>query len=1061
MFLQNKLRIAIANVALFLFVNISFAGVDIPAKITCTLTKTDDNVLIFNTINDIVKESEEKQEFKVNKSDRVVQGIFPINEPTNVRITYDTRSFDCYLEPGQHLKLSFDGNSFPNKITFEGDGAAHNIYLQKATNHFQKYNNRLIQRRMFASSSMAFRAYIDQILKEKWYFFRNYNAVEKAKFSPEFMYYAAANIDYWRAVLLMQYREEHENALLTESSSTISDEFYTFLDETLINNDEAFTNPYYRKFLKQYGWFRLTHPSFKHGLGARQIVVEITSSNLSLYEAIDLTQPILSLPKHTRLVLVDKMSYEVEDEKTPIAYRLKVRTTDGIEGWLRPVGIKLVRPNDINQNALYIENFEIKKKKNHIDATIEIDSLSVYTDQNEEENEYAIKLAKNDKVSVLNAVTVENRSYIDWNTKILYTAPFQKIRTHSGILGWVTLAGLKKEWLISNITEQKAEIEAASRTLYDNIDYFFYGRAKYFLAALVVSDGFQKGNALAVKPLYTLIKRENTSDALAKSLNVILAEEEKYKGTTLIKEEESRTRLMRQSVALNIAPPNFRLPYSNSLLASGSISVEEESRVIARERKKKNFNKKNINEYKPKNLEKIDYQSNKYELSSATIQQVGKKGIIEKGHFYLFNSVLSELPNHIMLQSAKKGILKGKAPFWEVKIAEPTLGIIYADRDSFEVFLEPNDRLEIETITKGKKNHIIATGAGSIHFKYLQAAARYFAKIDKEVMEKKAENLTIVEWLDFMDDKLIQKRDFFDKFPKSSQFSPAFKQFCLAEIEYWYAYRLLAYAHGLENNPLNKDKEIVFPDRYFDFIPTKQTHSEYAIYSKEYRKFIELYHIIAAKNSKEGGRMFPALPVHQRLLSFRKAQYLLGDLSNGFLDNKKIQNLQSYVNENTYPAWDEAVMGTYYGKLCQEEGSYAPDFNLLSSGGVYEKLSTFRGKVVYLHFWKSDDANSEATAKMIRDLKSEYAKRNVAFLNINLDETVEEWKDALRVKKNMGTHLYRQAESFYDAPIEIMYQIHKTPAAILIDERGRIAKVASSLLNDNTMIQKLNELLDK
>lgn len=1061
MFSKNFTHIAIAITTQLFIINTVFGGVDTPAKITCTLLKTNDNILIFNTINDIVRETEDQQEFKVSKSEKVVQGIFLINEPTTVRITYDTRSFECYIEPGQHLKLSFEENSFPNKITFEGDGAAHNTYLQKAANHFQKYNNKLIQRRMFASSSMAFRAFIDQILKEKWAFFRNYNAIEKAKFSPNFMYFAAANIDYWRATLLMQYREEHENALLTESSSSIPDEYYTFLDETLINNDEAFNNPYYRKFLKLYGWFRLTHPSFKHGLGARQIIIEVTASNLSLYEAIDLTEPILTFPKHSRLVLADKMSYEVEDEKTPIAYRLKVRTTDGIEGWLRPVGIKLIRPNDINQNALYIENFEIKKKKKHIDATIEIDSLNVYTDQDEDGRNQTTKLARNEKVSVLNAVTLENRTYIDWNTKILYTAPFQKIRTASGILGWVSLAGLKKEWLVSNIIEQKAEIEAASRSLYDNIDYFFYGRAKYYLAAMVVSDGFQKGNTLAMKPLYNIIKKENTSEALAKSLNTIIAENEKYSNATQAKEEESRTRLMRQSVALNIAPPNFRLPYSNSLLASSSISIEEESRVIAGERKKKNFSKKNINEYKPKNLEKIDFQENKYNLSSAIITQIGKKGVVEKGYLYLYNSVLSESPYHIPLQTAKKRVLKGKMSYWEVKIAEPTLGIIYAERDSFEVFLEPNDRLEIEVIRKGKKNHIIATGLGALHFKYMQSSARYFSKIDKEVMEKKAENLSIEDWKAFMDDKLTQKYDFFEKFPKSNQFSLAFKQYCLAEITYWHAYRLLAYAHSLENSPFSKDKEIVFPDNYFDFIPSKEAHGEFAIYSKEYRKFIELYHIIAAKNNKEGGRMFPVLPTHQRLTSFRRAQYLLGDLSNGFLDNKKIQNLQNYVNENSYPALDEAVMATYYGKLCQEEGNNAPDFSLLNSNGIYEKLSAYRGKVVYLHFWKSDDANSEATAKMIRDLKSEYAKRNVVFLNINLDETVEEWKNALKAKKNLGTQLYRQAESFYDAPIEIMYQIHKTPSAILIDERGRIAKVTSSLLNDNLMIQKLNELLDK
>jgi peroxiredoxin len=1056
--------IRILLVTLFLHsVSIVFAGSNPTTKITCNIFKPTASSLAFSLISDIVKETELREEIAFPKGQKTIEKQFQIDEPTVIRVTYDTRSFDCYVEPGNQLHLFFEGDKFPQQIDFEGDAAIHNTYLHGITTQFQKYNQKLLNRKMFASSSLNFRAYIDQITKQKWAFHRAYNPKEKEKFSAAFVHFAAANIDYWRASQLMQYREEHETALLTESASNIPDEFYTFLDETLINNDEAMTNPYYRNFLRQYGWFRVEHPSFRHGLAARQTTFLVTAPSITLYESIDLVQAIATFPKHSRLIVTDKMAYEVEDEKTPIAYRLRVHTTDGLDGWIRPIGINLERVSEINQNVLFIENFEINKKKNHIDATIQLDSLRVYTDQDDANDNYVTKLAKKDKVSVLNAQTVENRSYLDLANKLSYTAPFQKIRTSTGILGWVTSIALQKQWLISDITEQKAEVDENSRTLYNNIDYFFFGKAKYYLAALLVSDGFSKGKTLNVRPLFNILKKENTSLALAKSLENILAEAEKNKDKTYQSPNEQRRRLMRQSVALNIAPPIFRLPYSSSALSNVSTSVEEESILIANERKKKGFsNKKNINQYKPKNLEVLKFEAKKYNAQPAIIKQSGDLATAKNANFYIQNSLLNEYFQHITLSEKREGGRFSKKQYaWETQIAEPTLGMIYTEKDSFEVFLEPNDVLELEHIEKNKKIHTTAKGKGSFKFRYLQASKKNFAKIDRELKEKKGAYLSTEDFKVFMDSKLAQKDDFFEKFPHHEQFSVAFKEYCQADIYFWYANQLLSYPYYIENFNNNKSEEIIVSEHYYDFLNQKGKHTEYAIYSNEYRKFIELYQILAAKSNKEGGRIFPPLTLHQRAMNYRQAQHLLGDLSNGFLDNKKVSAVQAFVEKNDFPGLSESVIGTYRGKTASEEGTTAPSFSLLNSEGKTNTLSEYKGKVVYLYFWKSTDPNHENAAKLLRDLKAEYAKRNVVFLNINLDETQEDWKNSLSEHKNMGVHLFHQNSNFYEAPVEVSYQILKTPTAVLLDERGRIAKVPSTLLNDNTMIQKLEELLNK
>ncbi len=1051
-------------VTLFLqSVSIVFAGASPTTKITCNIFKPTANVVAFSLVNDIVKETELREEIELQKGQKTLEKQFQIDEPTLIRVTYDTRSFECYVEPGNQLHLFFEGDKFPQQIDFEGNAAIHNTYLHQITTQFQKYNQKLLNRKMFASSSLNFRAYIDQITKQKWAFHRAYDPKEKEKFSAAFVHFAAANIDYWRASQLMQYREEHETALLTESASNIPDEYYTFLDETLINNDEAMSNPNYRNFLRLYGWFRVEHPSFRHGLAARQTTFLVTAPSITLYESIDLMQAIATFPKHSRLIVMDKMAYEVEDEKTPIAYRLRVRTTDGLDGWIRPIGINLERVSEINQNVLFIENFEINKKKKHIDATIQLDSLRVYTDQDDANDNYVTKLSKKDKVSVLNAQTLENRSYLDLANKMSYTAPFQKIRTSTGILGWVTSIALQKQWLITDITEQKAEVDENSRTLYNNIDYFFFGKAKYYLAALLVSDGFSKGKTLNVRPLFNVLKKENTSLALVKSLENILAEAEKNKDKIYQSPSEQRRRLMRQSVALNIAPPIFRLPYSSSALSNSSTSVEEESILIANERKKKGFsNKKNINEYKPKNLEVLKFETKKYNFQPAIIKQSGDLATAKNANFYIQNSLLNEYFQHISLTEKREGGRFSKKQYTlETQIAEPTLGMLYTEKDSFEVFLEPNVILELEHIDKNKKIHTIAKGKGSYSFRYLQAAKRSFAKIDRELKEKKGEHLSLEDFKTFMDSKLAQKNDFFDKFPHHDEFSAAFREYCQANIFFWYANQLLSYPYHLESFGKNKNEELLVPEHYYDFLNTKDKHSEYAIFSTEYKKFVELYHIIAAKSNKEGGRIFPTLTLHQRAIHYRQAQHLLGDLSNGFLDNKKVSAVQTFVEKNDFPGLSESVVGIYRGKTAHEEATIAPNFSLLNSEGKTNTLSEYKGKVVYLYFWKSSDPNQQNAAKLLKDLKADYAKRNVVFINISLDETQEDWKNSLIEHKNMGVQLFHQNTNFYDAPVSVSYQILKTPSAVLLDERGRIAKVPSTLLNDNTMITKLNELLDK
>lgn len=1038
--------------------NSALAGAKLPAKITCQFQHAKEaKSLYFRVINDIIQESETITEFNISKQQSNAIFQLDIENPTVVRLTYDTRSIECYVEPGNQITITADALAFPELIRFEGDGLAHNQYLHKAFLLTQKSSNKLIRQKMYNGKSMEFKAFVDKLTKQKWDFYRQYDAAEIAKFSPQFTNYAAANIDYWRAVQLMTYREEHENSLLNRNSTDIPDEYYTFLDETLINNDDAICNAYYRHFLRQYGSYRLSNPNLRHGLAARQLTFKVHAPHVILYESIDLIKPIAVLHQNERYIISDKMAYEVEDERTPIAYRLRVQTTDGLNGWVRPVGITLEKNNEINQNALFIEHFEVSKNKKYTEGTITLDSVKLFADQNDKMNEYSGQLASNEKVMVLNEVTTENISYLDLKAKMMYTAPYQKVRTSNGKIGWITSLGLKKLQKQERITENKSEIEAVCHSIYENIDYFFVGKAKYYLAAYMVAEGYKHGAGARLKPLYSIFRKENNISQLQENLEQILIENENKKSYP-VKEEEDRRRISRQSVALNLAPPAFRLPYASSVLSSAATSVEEESRVIANERKKRGFsNKKNINEYKPQNLTVAKIPTQKYELKRAEIYQKGKNGILSSANFYAQNSLLLDQSIHLTPTLQKDKTLGGQKYGWVLDIVEPMMGIIYANRDSFEVFVEQGDAIEIETIHKNDRDYTIASGKGSLHFRYLQTSKRIFKTIEQDLILEKALDKSPADFIAFMNDAKLQKEDFYDKFPHHDKFSWAFDDFVKAEINYWHAYHLLSFPVTQEKRT---GKTIELPDNYYDFLKTLK-HPEYAICSKEYRKFIELYQVLQARNNKEGGRIFDNINMHPRAVQYRQAQRVISELSSGFLDNKKIDNMQNYLNNNRYAANNEFLAATYHSKLVREENTFAPDFELWNADKKYDKLSNHRGKVIYVIFWKSSDTNLENAQKTIKQLEKDFAKRNIEFMWINLDDTESEWQNALKRNKMKGIQLFHRNANFYEAPVEMTYNIQKTTVALLINEQGKVAKTANPILNDNTMLQKMDELLNK
>lgn len=127
-------------------------------------------------------------------------------------------------------------------------------------------------------------------------------------------------------------------------------------------------------------------------------------------------------------------------------------------------------------------------------------------------------------------------------------------------------------------------------------------------------------------------------------------------------------------------------------------------------------------------------------------------------------------------------------------------------------------------------------------------------------------------------------------------------------------------------------------------------------------------------------------------------------------------------------------------------GDYAPDFEMELSDGGKVKLSSFRGKVVLLHFWatwcppcQKELPEMDALAKQIAQKGS---SSKLDFLAVCVSDTQKSLEKYL--KKNGFTFRGGLDE---DGNIAEVYGVEGIPASILISPDGKIEKMTVGMMS--------------
>ncbi len=283
---------------------------------------------------------------------------FNLAEPALGKLFYKNTEIPLFMEPGANLEINIDEVASPISISYEGAGSAENTFL---LSYYRKFKHSIgdgLFYELIGNEPMVFRGKMDKVRMDKWAFFNEYTPFFKKQFTASFKHYISAEIDYWWAYFLLRFPQERVPA--DESSyPEIPKEYFSFLNEVLISNDRALNNKNYLFFLDQYLLLR------------KQNLVNLEFD--SLYSTqIRITAPsmlLLSEPERPPVLRQIKQGEELKflNEKSDFRSKVmikdalhedfwyKVKTTDGLTGWIVGVGAEFEKQPDsitIDMNEL-------------------------------------------------------------------------------------------------------------------------------------------------------------------------------------------------------------------------------------------------------------------------------------------------------------------------------------------------------------------------------------------------------------------------------------------------------------------------------------------------------------------------------------------------------------------------------------------------------------------------------------------------------------------------------------------------------------------------------------
>ncbi|MBD1397405.1 AhpC/TSA family protein [Pontibacter sp. JH31] len=361
--------------------------------------------------------------------------------------------------------------------------------------------------------------------------------------------------------------------------------------------------------------------------------------------------------------------------------------------------------------------------------------------------------------------------------------------------------------------------------------------------------------------------------------------------------------------------------------------------------------------------------------------------------------------------------------------------------ESVPLYLEPGYEMSL-SFTAGKMLKTLKfTGSGANENSYLTLHSLHFD--EEEDYQTLPDNIKLPE-SEFLKFLAYRKEDQLNTFKAQTAKYPVnenFRKLIMAEIEYSYANDRLTF-YDLRNRVILNNK-LTPSASYYSFLTKLDMKQPASLQCISFPTFLRNYVDFLARQAN-------LIPTDKHY--FRKVFDLVGQQLDGearhmaqaHVIRQSLQQgnvlhvpamLQDFESNGGAPAVHASLNRKLesYGGL--GVGSTAPEFSLKDVRGDTVSLSDFRGKIVYLGFWRTDCGLCLVEQPHAQELFRKLQGYDVVMINIGVEDDEQTWRRAVESRGLSGVQLYLKGQ---EAELVKQYGLRDVPAYFLIDETGSI-----------------------
>ncbi|MBD3581849.1 TlpA family protein disulfide reductase [Flavobacterium selenitireducens] len=140
-------------------------------------------------------------------------------------------------------------------------------------------------------------------------------------------------------------------------------------------------------------------------------------------------------------------------------------------------------------------------------------------------------------------------------------------------------------------------------------------------------------------------------------------------------------------------------------------------------------------------------------------------------------------------------------------------------------------------------------------------------------------------------------------------------------------------------------------------------------------------------------------------------------------------------------------------------GSVSPDFDYENHKGGKTKLSSLKGKYVYIDTWATWCGPCRAEIPSLKKVEEKYHGKNIEFVSVSIDaqKDHDKWKNFVTEKQLGGIQVF--ADKDWNSDWAKAYGIQSIPRFILVGPDGKVVDADAPRPSDPGLVAKLDTLV--